>query len=218
MSLLDQVMHLFWPASCPLCGRIGTVACRDCLAKLVEGNPPLCLHCFRPFPCGRHGPEGPFLLFAAVHRGDARRLVHLLKFEGVRAVGRHMGRTFAQAVKLPDEAGLIVPVPLHQASKRPFNQALEIARGMSEVWKTPVKELLEWDISLERQVGKNFRERRDLPGRSIVCSGEPAAESGKGILLVDDVCTTGTTLRRCADALCRGRYRVAGAAVWTLTA
>jgi predicted amidophosphoribosyltransferase len=108
-------------------------------------------------------------------------------------------------------------VPLHRKSGRPFNQALEIARGVSEILKVPVKDGLEWTGGEKPQVGKASLERKQLSAGALRLSGKITDSTATSVLLVDDVCTTGTTLRRCAEALRSGTLHVTGALVWTLS-
>lgn len=218
MSFHGALSHILWPQSCPLCGRLSKAICPDCLIFLVEKNNPVCLECFRPLPCDSHGKDALFLVFGALHKKEAKRLVHMLKYEGHKALGRPLGRAVALTVNLPKEVDCIVPVPLHRKSGRPFNQALEIARGVSEILKVPVKEELEWTGGEKPQVGKASLERKQLSAGALRLSGKITGTTARSVLLVDDVCTTGTTLRRCAEALRRGTLHVTGALVWTLSA
>lgn len=151
-----------------------------------------------------------------MHRGLAKRLVHRFKYEGHRVLGRQMGQALARNMTLPAEVDVIVPVPLHRKSDRPYNQALELARGMSEIWEIPVANVLRWAMEGKRQVEKTARERKELPINALVFSGSPAGLCGKKALLVDDVSTTGTTLKRSAEVLHRTGVKVPGAVVWTL--
>jgi predicted amidophosphoribosyltransferase len=150
-----------------------------------------------------------------MHRGLAKRLVHRFKYEGHSALGRQMGQALARNITLPADVDVIVPVPLHKKSDRPYNQALELARGISEIWEIPVGNVLQWAMEGKRQVEKTARERKELPLNALVFSGSPGDLCGKKALLVDDVSTTGTTLKRSAEVLHRTGVKVPGAVVWT---
>lgn len=215
MRFLEPFLHLCWPSSCPVCGRLGVVACPGCLDSLVETSKPLCLFCFRPFPCSVHGRNVPFLVYGAAHRDMAKVLVHSLKYEGQKALGRRMGETLARKTVLPEGIDFLVPVPLHRSSERPYNQAFEIARGISGIRNWPVLNALQWNIGGKRQVEKTAKERKNLPEGALAFSGKQDDLLGKRILLVDDVTTTGTTLKRCVDAIKFSGAEVVGAVVWT---
>jgi len=198
-----------------VCGRLATVACLECLDSIVKTAKPVCLHCLRPIPCMVHGDAAPFLVYGAMHRGLAKRLVHRFKYEGHRALGRQMGKALARNMTVPAVVDVIVPVPLHRKSDRPYNQALELACGMSEIWEIPVANVLQWALEGKRQVEKTARERKELPLNALIFSGSPGALCGKKALVVDDVSTTGTTLKRSVEVLQRNGVKVPGAVVWT---
>jgi predicted amidophosphoribosyltransferase len=74
---------------------------------------------------------------------------------------------------------------------------------------------LQWNIGGKRQVEKTAKERKNLPEGALAFSGKQDDLLGKRILLVDDVTTTGTTLKRCVDAIKFSGAEVVGAVVWT---
>ncbi|MFP4481900.1 MAG: ComF family protein [Thermovirgaceae bacterium] len=154
-------------------------------------------------------------MYGAIHRGTAKALVHSLKYEGRKALGRRMGQALARKTVFPAGIDFLLPVPLHKKSERPYNQALEIARGISDIWKLPVLDVLQWAREGKRQVEKSAVERKNLPEGAVAFSGKQSDLSGKRALLVDDVSTTGTTLRRCVDAISQSGVDVRGAVVWT---
>jgi len=198
-----------------LCGRLGVVVCPECLDSIVEAAEPCCLFCFRPLPCSVHGRDAPFLVYGAAHRGVAKDLVHRLKYEGQKALGRRMGESLARKTTLPPEIDFLFPVPLHKSSERPYNQALEIARGISGIRNWPVMDALQWSVGGKRQVEKTAEERKSLPEGALLFTGKRGSLKGKRVLLVDDVSTTGTTLRRCVDAIRQSGAEAVGAVVWT---
>jgi len=155
------------------------------------------------------------------YEGALRDLIHLLKYAMVRpaanVLGRMAGEAFLElAPRMNHGAPLVVPVPLH-ASKlnaRGFNQSELIARAALK--HAPVGELapsvLRRRRSTETQTGLTPQQRR-LNVRGAFHAERREQISGRDILLVDDVFTTGTTATECARVL-----RRAGAArVWVVT-
>ncbi|HBC78913.1 MAG TPA: amidophosphoribosyltransferase, partial [Bacteroidales bacterium] len=72
-----------------------------------------------------------------------RRLIHQLKYKGVKEIGSELGRIYARSLKSSgflDDIDIIVPVPLHPSKKRQrgFNQSDIISLGISEVSGIPV--------------------------------------------------------------------------------
>jgi ComF family protein len=105
-----------------------------------------------------------------------------------------------------------VPVPLHPARlrERGYNQALELARPLARAWDVPLAEaLLARTRSTAAQANldakarrRNLRDAFEFHG-AVLDGKEPAALH---VVLVDDVMTTGTTLRECARVLKRAGF------------
>jgi len=169
--------------------------------------------------------EPPFVKAVAYgsYEGGLRDLIHMLKYQQVRPASNVLGRMLAEAVaglepSLGDAHLLVVPVPLHTSKfrQRGFNQSELIARMALKL--SPSRDRYSLCDVLERtrqtlsQIGLTRHQRREnLRGAFRVKS--PEKISGREILLVDDVFTTGTTVSECARIL-----RRAGAArVWVAT-
>jgi len=103
------------------------------------------------------------------------------------------------ALPLPD---LVAPVPLHprRLCERGFNQSLELARGLAALSGLP---LAPQALTRTRHTVPQVRLERAqrLTNLRGAFAADPAQVSGRRVLLVDDVTTTGTTLRECATAL-----------------
>lgn len=204
----------------PIRGKVCSICGERVLSSYAEADDdglircPVCRRVQRPF--ARAVAYGSY--------DDAlRELVHLLKYNGVRTAATVLGRMLAQAISTLEPAFtqnpvLLVPVPLYKGKRhqRGFNQAELIARhALKTVPKSKLQ--LRTDILLRTrdthsQIGLTSHQRREnLRGAFAVARAEEV--TGREILLVDDVYTTGTTVTECARVLCR-----AGAAqVWVAT-
>jgi ComF family protein len=117
------------------------------------------------------------------------------------------------AADLVEEADAVVPVPMHplRLIRRRYNQAAEIARPLAKRAGLPY-----WPGALKRkragesQAGKSGSGRlRNVQGAYACAPGWDRRLSGKRILVVDDVMTTGATAEACAKALIKaGAARV----------
>ncbi|GAB6280352.1 MAG: hypothetical protein STSR0007_04170 [Thermovirga sp.] len=123
-----------------------------------------------------------------------------------------MGRVMGEVFPVVGDA-LLVPVPLHAGSARTFNQSMELARGISEVWSVEARDALEWRIMRPTQVGLPSGERRSMPAGAMGWKGRPHGS----VCIVDDVCTTGATLRCASRAVRESGGTVAGVFVWAMT-
>jgi ComF family protein len=155
--------------------------------------------------------------------GGLRELIHLLKYSGMRPAARVLGRMLAEAIAglepdFPVSGVLMIPVPLYKGkrSQRGFNQAELIAREALKSYPAKGLQLasdtLKRTRSTQSQIGLTSHQRRENM-RGAFAVTRATEVTGKAVLLVDDVYTTGTTASECARVL-----RRAGAAqVWVAT-
>lgn len=159
----------------------------------------------------------------ARHDGAARELVHRLKYADRMDLAGAMGRWMARAgAELLADADALVPVPLHVTRlwKRRFNQAGALARAVAAAGGPPaMHEALIRRKATPSQVGLGAAERaRNLAGAFAVPDAARPLVAGRRLVLVDDVCTTGSTLDAAARALRRAGAREVDALVFSLVA
>ena len=146
-----------------------------------------------------------------------RRLIHLLKYEGMEPIATMLGKRLApQVAALLQSAGaepvLVIPVPLHRTKhrERGFNQARLLAQAVIRQVRAadPAARLqlapgiLERRRSTESQAGlSTHQRRRNLRGAFFVSEASAARLRGRTVLLIDDIYTTGATARACSQAL-----------------
>ena len=193
--LLALLLHLIWPVSCPVCGRLGEVLCDECLPSLFQPALSRCLLCGGLFPCHRH-PGAPRIRLASAYSETIKSVILAMKYGGFRALGPKLGEGMASLWPCPD-ADLLLPVPLHIESTRGYNQAFEIARGMGHAWGIEAADTARWSRYVPHRAGLGMKERLTLQADDFSISKEL---SGLRVALVDDVCTTGATLSRLAAA------------------
>ena len=157
------------------------------------------------------------------YEGALRELIHLLKYDGVRPAARVLGRMLAESVAglelaLERESVVVIPVPLFKTKRRQreFNQAELIARAalqsLAENRFRLATDILRRTRDTHSQIGLTSHQRREnLRGAFAVARAQEV--TGREVLLVDDVYTTGTTATECARVL-----RKSGASrVWVVT-
>jgi ComF family protein len=136
-----------------------------------------------------------------------------LKYNGQRALAEPLAELLAKTAHTLPQAEAIVPVPLHPSRERQrgYNQSTLLARALGERLDLPVVEAVSRVRNTGKQVGLDRRKRQDNVKGAFACP-RPELASGRTFLLVDDVCTTGSTLIACAEPLLRAR----AASVWGL--
>jgi ComF family protein len=217
------LLDLVYPPHCVACGRMGAWLCNACLGAYPAFRPPWCARCGVPLPRGGlcracRGVTSPLAGMRSVgpHVAPMREAVHALKYGGVRVLADPLAEMMAATWCLsPLPVTAVVPVPLHphRVRQRGYNQAVLLARALVPHLGVPSHE--EWLVrarDTRSQVGLTRAERWANVDGAFRCTG-PAAVAGQRVLLVDDVLTSGATLRAAAEAL-----QAAGAdAVWALT-
>ena len=220
---LDAVM----PPRCLMCGVVVAdpgALCATCFEDVTFITPPYCAKCGIPFidsyadamdtvicgACAKRPPSFDKARAVCVYNDKSRSLVTRLKYadrtDFTPALGRWMVRAGAE---LLDEADVIVPVPLHRwrLLTRTYNQSALLARWVSRLSDVPANfSALRRTKSTPSQGGLTAAARRRNVARAFTVA-DPFAVTGKRVVLIDDVLTTGATLDACANAL-----RHAGAA------
>ena len=176
-------------------------------------------------PCRMVPPEFERAVAYGVYENELREMVHLLKYEGVRAVAGPLGLKLADAIAMLEGAAarelMVVAVPLYPTKERQrgYNQAVLLADVALAALK---KSRSGWELRAAHGVLRRVRDtesqfsltpkgrRRNLQGAFAVRDG---AVLGREVLLLDDIYTTGATARECARVLRRAGAR----RVWVAT-
>ncbi|MBN2265881.1 MAG: ComF family protein [Candidatus Aminicenantes bacterium] len=220
--LAKLVELLVFPSFCRLCERPleeagERIVCGDCLAKLAPRRGPSCPGCGRflegegeGHPCARCLEEAPA---CSIHRssgayaGTLKDVILLFKYRKCaplsRPLARYMDSCLASEPGLWEGAEFLVPVPLHPSRRRErgFNQARLLARDLAALRGLAVLTgALVKTRNAPAQAGLRAADR-ERNARGAYAVRRPERVRDRTLVLVDDVTTTGATIRECARVL-----------------
>jgi ComF family protein len=133
-----------------------------------------------------------------LYSGALSEAIHLLKFSGLKRFAGPLGKLLAE-LPIPPMEG-IVPVPVTKSTLRTrgFNQALLLSVALSRHTGIPVcRDMVYKKRDTPPQIGLGARER----ARNLRNAFEVRGRVHKRLLLLDDVMTTGATVRECTETL-----------------
>lgn len=209
---MPTVMDLLLPAACAGCRAPGAACCPEC--RRMFGAP------------RRVGRPMPVPVFAlAPYRGPARQVVLAYKERGRRDLAPALGRILAAGIAaLPDHlaAPVLVPAPSRRAASRVRggSHVSAVAQRAADTLGSAAKNVqvaraLQVDSGVADAVGLDAAARQaNLAGHIRV---KPSAMPAPGaqVVLVDDVVTTGATIKACVKALTSQNVRVVAAVALT---
>lgn len=210
-TIFSSTLHLFYPHVCTGCG-----------SDLLQEDHLLCIKCIHQLPHTHFAPMvnnpvekyfwGRLPLTAAYSQFYfskeflLQHLIHRLKYRGDTTIGFYLGGIMGKTLLKCDRFNAVdalIPLPLYaeKEHKRGYNQATVICNGMAAEMNIPVlNNAVIRRHATETQTRKHRTERWDNVKDSFKVAA-PGELSGKHLLLVDDVVTTGATLEACGNVI-----------------
>ena len=214
-STLKIILDTVFPKFCYSCGRIGTYFCDDCIRNSIYVNWKQICHvcekeCSKDLVHKECSEESYLdgLFFFTLYDGPIKKMVYDIKyryhFEVANDIAKIMAKYF-RSRNLNDQA-IFTSVPLHPKKQRfrGFNQSEVLAVKIACELSLPNSKLLLRTRYTKTQVGQgragrltNLKEAFRINDSALIQQNL----TGKTIIIVDDVYTTGTTLNECAKVL-----------------
>lgn len=210
---ISRLLDMLSPRACAVCGRRLAISeemlCANCAASLPRTDFDRCSEDneMARLLWGMTHIErcAAFVFFE--HGSDSARMVYDLKYHGFARYGVVMGRMMAMeymASGFFDGIDVIIPVPLasRRLRQRGYNQSFMLSKGISQITGLPVVT----DVLVRKTFAKS-QTTEDRLGRMLnventfSLSSKAASISGKHVLVVDDVVTTGATVCACTREL-----------------
>ncbi|NDV82093.1 ComF family protein [Bacteroides sp. 51] len=208
---MESFFNLLIPRQCVVCSRTLSHAER-CMCTLCNINIPRThYHLQKDNQMEKQFwgqiPIERVTAFFYYRKGSAyRNIIRVLKYKGRKDVGEIMGKHFAQEIMgsgFLDCIDLIIPIPLHHKrfKKRGYNQSEWIARGIAGVCQIPINnQAIIRKAYTDSQTSNSVTERWENVKDAFELQ-QTEGLTGKHILLIDDVLTTGATIKACASVL-----------------
>jgi len=139
----------------------------------------------------------------AVYSDSIRESIHSLKYKNNIPLGYFFSQKLIPIIdKANWQFDLIIPVPINRSHyrERGFNQSSLIARPLAHYFGLPFSDTA---LNRIRETASQFSLGAEERIRNVegAFRGNPAKIKGKGVLLIDDIITTGATMVNCTKAL-----------------
>ena len=207
----NKAINLFFPTVCALCGKLGPMICTDCLSQFARVSEPHCHRCGHTLihaanACGNClSPDFNLsqVRTTLVYREPVTNVIHALKYKGLFALSKPLAQLMVDSWPNWDESPeLLIPIPLHPQRKkqRGFNQSELLADVVGQKENIPIaRDALKRVKNTAPQIGLSPKERQENVRDAF--AADPNVVKGKRILLMDDVFTTGSTMKAAAKEL-----------------
>ena len=206
---LNCIIDFIYPITCPLCDmkmEENGQFCPQCMDRLINSMTVTVHRGRQDF----HHLEGEIhfdeVLTCWDYTADMEKLVHIVKYKRGKRLGRLLGVKAGEALKRYLEGwndSVMVPVPLHKIRQRErgYNQSEILSQGLAKHIPLTIenKILVRHRKTLSQTLLPIQERQKNVEGAFNVIV--PNFFKGKKVLLVDDVCTSGSTLNSCAFSL-----------------
>ncbi len=198
MMLSAKIKDKIFPSKCIFCKKIITdtenAVCDECSIELENKKPKQSLYSLE-------GTEG--ITFPFFYSGMVKKAMLGYKFHGKKHYSDYFASQIVNSLyKCDCEFDLItyVPIGFIRYMERGYNQSYLLARYISKQMNIPCCKTLKKSAFIKRQSARTFAERRLNVKKAFKKLNKINVE-GKNILIIDDICTTGSTLTNIAELL-----------------
>ncbi len=198
MKLIDQLLELLYPTRCAFCHKLARTpeekVCRDCIRKL-----PYVPMAQKKKLAGITDCVSPFY-----YRGDVRASLHRYKFGGVTGYAEIYADFLVKCIdenEITCDSITWAPLSRRRLRRRGYDQARLLAEALAVRLGVPCEPMLVKARHTPPQSRTNSAAERRKNVAGVYRANPSAHISGKRILLIDDIVTTGSTLCACAAVL-----------------
>lgn len=227
---MSFLLDLLFPKICVGCKYSGVYICFNCIQTITQKEL-VCCYCNQssfagtthPLLCGsKNGIDGIWSLGA--YEGVLKGAIQKLKYKSVRGLAQELAELLVAYIEIKDPLFLsqvkrhpkkwvITEVPLsrHRQNQRGFNQSELLAKALADILDLRYSNLLKRTRNTRPQVGLEASLRKQNVKNAFALTDD-CSLSAVNYILVDDVWTTGATLKECAKVL-----KIKAKKVWAIT-
>ena len=201
---IDTLLSYIAPHYCYRCGIAGSLLCQSCLEVVKQYRYQLCVICGQPCVsgnvCRRHTLPYGALDCVLWRRGAVARLIDDYKFHRVRAASGVLARLLDELLPEYDTSTVVVPVPTAPTNirKRGYDHILLVARQFARRRGLRVERPLVRQTNVTQHYARSAAERRKQAQQFFRARG---AQADVPYLILDDIFTTGSTIKAAAQTL-----------------
>ena len=203
--MFDKVLSVIAPHYCYGCGKSGQTICQKCKKHIIQMSYTTCVLCDRRPKygnyCGRHHFPVQCIYCLLLRQGVVLQAIDALKFERKRAVINDLvDITDALLPQLPANS-VLVPIPTTPRNTRirGYDHMKLICRQLGRVRRIPVKQVLQRRNNVTQHFATSAKQRKLQAKEFFRVVGD--IDPAKQYYLVDDIFTTGATVREAANCL-----------------
>ena len=210
--MISRFLNILFPEFCPVCKNPSNChktapICLACWQVISPYKGPICRKCGKPLAsdvsiicstCIKDAPAFEWVRSFGIYEGTLREAVNLLKYKRIKRLSRLLSKLMLN-LKIP-QAHAIIPVPLfkRRLRQREFNHSALLAKHLADYTGIPlIQNCLIKVRDTRPQVGLSAKERRKNIRNAFTITDRQFLQK-KDFILVDDVVTTGATVRECS--------------------
>jgi len=202
--MLDDILSIIAPHHCCGCDEIGSLLCSNCKYNITSELKMVCIACGRPtgstWLCGKCQVPYEKAWVVGERDGPLQRLVGLYKFQRARAAYKSLGDLLLDILpELPAET-VVVPIPTTpgRIRERGYDHMLLVARYVAKIRGLKCHRLIRRQTNTKQR--QATASKRDLQAKNaFFVPGK--IDPDIPYLIVDDVVTTGATIKYASQAL-----------------
>lgn len=213
--MFNKLLNILFPELCPICQEPSqdhktAPICTECWQGILPHNGPGCQKCGKPFvsgisttcsDCIQSEPAFKIAKSFGPYKGTLRKAINLFKYHGITRLATPLSEIMHRT-GIPS-VDAVIPVPLYKKrlKQREFNQSALLAKRTAEHLGIQFShDCLVKIRDTTPQVGMNSKDRLKNIKKAFIIKDSSVIRN-RNILLVDDVFTTGATVRECSGML-----------------